>query len=96
MTPAPDGAAAGAVHERAVVRAARLTLQRWPFRRGRERIWRAIRPILPRTPFYTEVEPGIVVLADLDDYILRHYFINGLRQDPAFQLIRGLVRPATS
>jgi FkbM family methyltransferase len=81
------------VHERAVVRGARLTLQRWPFRRGRERIWRAVRRFLPRTPFYTEMEPGIVVLADLDDYILRYYFINGLSQDPAFQLIRGLVRP---
>jgi FkbM family methyltransferase len=75
------------------VRAIRLGLQRWPFRRGRGVVLRSARFLLPREPFLTEVEPGILIPGDLDDYMVLHYFVHGLDQDPAFQLARRLVRP---
>jgi FkbM family methyltransferase len=75
------------------VRAVRLALQHWPFPRGREATWRILHRLLPSLPFLTEIEPGIFVVADLDDYIVRYYFLFGLRKDPSFRLGRDLVRP---
>jgi FkbM family methyltransferase len=79
--------------ERARVRMARVTLRHWPFRRGHGVLLRLFRPILPRAPFVMELEPGIAVAADLEDYVVLHYFVYGFRRDPAFRLVRDLVRP---
>jgi FkbM family methyltransferase len=40
-----------------------------------------------------EVEPGIVIPADLSDYMILHYFASSFRDEPAVRLARKLIRP---
>ena len=40
-----------------------------------------------------QLEPGILIPADLDDYMVLHYFAHGFSRDPSFVLARRLVRP---
>lgn len=53
---------------------------------------RLFRPLLRNRNFMMEVEPGIWVPAELDDYVLFWCFVHGYERDPVVQLSRSLIR----
>jgi FkbM family methyltransferase len=61
--------------------------------RGKGWIFRCLRSWLatPRTIF--EIEPGVYIEANLDDYLGRHYFLYGLGWQPSFVLSLRVLRP---
>lgn len=79
-------------HEPARVRLVRQCLQAWPLPRGKGILLRALSPLLRLRPFLFELEPGIYVPGELDDYMFLHFFVHGMRLDPSYELARGLTR----
>jgi FkbM family methyltransferase len=61
--------------------------------RGKGLIFRAVRRTLPAARTIFEVEKGVLIEANIDDYLGREYFLHGLRRQPSFQLSRMLIRP---
>lgn len=57
---------------------------------------RLSRPILSRRAFVMELEPGVVMPADLSDYMVRHYFASSFRDQPEVRLARRLIRPGAT
>lgn len=79
--------------EPARVKFVRKCLQNWPLPRGKGILLKAFRPLLRARSFVFELEPGIVVPGELDDYMFLHFFVHGMRLDSSFALARGLTRP---
>jgi FkbM family methyltransferase len=79
--------------EARAVRVGRLIARTWPRTRGKGWIFRCLRPFLPSAHAVFEIEPGVYIEANLDDYLGRAYFLNGLRWQPSFLLSRTLIRP---
>jgi FkbM family methyltransferase len=66
-------------------------LRRWPFYRGRGVLLRAWAPRLRRPDLVFEVAPGLVVPAEVDDYMVHWCFVGDHERDPAFQLSHALL-----
>ncbi|MBV8159283.1 MAG: FkbM family methyltransferase [Acidimicrobiia bacterium] len=56
-------------------------------------LWRVLKDRLPDREFVFEVEHGVYIPGDLDDYMVRWSFFHGLLSDSAFVLSRRLLRP---
>jgi FkbM family methyltransferase len=54
------------------------------------------RPLLRGRDFLIEVEPGILVPATLDDYMVYWVFVNGYDRDAAVRWSRSLIRPGAT
>ena len=76
--------------ERASLRLVRTAVRRLP--RGR-RIPMALADRLVGPESVFEVEPGVVVAAELDDFMVRWAFTGGFQREPAFVVSRSLVQP---
>ena len=76
--------------ELAGLRLLRTVVRRLP--RGR-RIPMALADRLAAPESVFEVEPGVVVAAELDDFMVRWAFTGGFQSEPAFVVSRSLVRP---
>jgi len=79
--------------ERPAVRVGRWLARAWPFARGKGPILRAVRKTLPTPRAVFQVEKSVLAEANIDDYLGREYYLNGLRRQPSFQLSRALIRP---
>lgn len=75
------------------IRWMRNCLTHWPFRHGKGVLLRFFKPRLRRRDFLIEIEPGILIPPELDDWIVLSYFTNGCEHNPPFQLSRALIRP---
>ena len=74
------------------IRWMRNCLTHWPFRHGKGVLLRVFEPRLRRRDFLIEIEPGILIPPELDDWIVLSYFTNGCEHNPPFQLSRALIR----
>ena len=52
---------------------------------------RLYEPFLRKRDFVMEVERGLVVSAELGDYMVLYYFVRGVHHEPAFELSRKLI-----
>jgi FkbM family methyltransferase len=52
---------------------------------------RLLRPLLRNRDFLMQVEPGVLVPAHLDDYMIYWCFVHGYERDPAVRLSRALI-----
>jgi FkbM family methyltransferase len=75
------------------VRTLRSVLRRWPILRGKGLLIRLFSPLLKGRDFVLEVEPGVFIPADLDDYMVYWVFAHGYRSDAAVSLSRRLIGP---
>lgn len=75
------------------IRSIRTCLQHWPFGRGKGILLRLASPLLRNRAFTFEVEPGVVIPARFDDYMIRYYFANAFASEPAVKLSRRLIQP---
>jgi FkbM family methyltransferase len=73
------------------IRWMRICLKHWPLPRGKGILMRLFKPRLRNRDFLMQVEPGIMVPADLEDYIIYWCFVHGYETDPAVQLSRALI-----
>jgi FkbM family methyltransferase len=83
--------AAASASEPATVRLIRSVFQHWPLPRGKGMLWRAFKAPLNRD-FVFEVEPGIYIPGELNDYMVFWSFVHGLMSDSAFRVSRKLLR----
>jgi FkbM family methyltransferase len=74
------------------VKVMRSMLRRWPLRRGKGKLMRVFGPLLRDREFVMEIEPGVVVPADLGVYTLYWGFIHGYESSNAWRLSRALIR----
>ena len=74
------------------VRMMRACLKHWPFGRGKRVLMSLFAPRLKNREFLMEIEPGIQVPANLDDYVLYGCFVHGYDKEPAVQLSRAIIR----
>lgn len=75
------------------VRFMRRCLQGWPLARGKGVLMKLFGPRLRGREFHMEVEPGVLVPARLDDYVILWSFMHGYASDPAVRLSRQLLQP---
>ena len=71
----------------------RMLLRRWPLSRGKGLLMSFFQPLLRNREFLMEIEPGIQVPANLNDYVLFWSFVHGYGQEPALKLSRALIGP---
>jgi FkbM family methyltransferase len=74
----------------------RFTMRHWPLPRGKGVLMRLFRPLLRGREFLMEVEPGIVIPAMLDDYMVYWVFVNDYVGDAVVRLSRSLIRPGAT
>lgn len=74
------------------IRFIRTCLQRWPFKRGKGVLLRLFGPRLQRRDFLIEIEPGVLIPGELDDWMVLSFFADAQRDLP-LQLSRSLIRP---
>jgi FkbM family methyltransferase len=77
------------------LRLLRAALAHWPVPGGRGRgvLLRAVLRAWGRRPLVMDLEPGIVVPVQREDYMAMHHFVEGFSRDPAFELSRRLIAP---
>jgi FkbM family methyltransferase len=75
------------------IRWIRTCLNTWPFRRGKGILLRLFQPRLRNREFLIEIEPGILIPGELDDWMVLWYFAEGYKKNLPFQLSRLLIRP---
>ena len=73
------------------IRMMRHIFRRWPFLRGKGVLLKAFRPLLRDREFVCEVVDGVVVLADLSDWITLHGLVEGY--DREFAMSWAFIRP---
>jgi len=83
----------GVPQEPTHIRWIRNCLTHWPFRHGKGVLLRFFETRLRRRDFLIEIEPGVLIPPELDDWIVLSYFTNGCEHNPPFQLSRALIRP---
>jgi FkbM family methyltransferase len=71
----------------------RSLMKHWPLPHGKGILLRIFRPRLRNRTFLLDVEPGILISAELDDYMILWCFLGEHEKDPAFQLSQSLVGP---
>jgi FkbM family methyltransferase len=91
--PVLNGHMSASVCEPLDISLVRNCLQHWPFSHGKGVLLRLFGPVLRRRAFVMQVEPGVVVPAQFDDYMIRYYFAQSYATDPAVRLSRSLLRP---
>ena len=74
------------------IRFIRTCLQRWPFKRGKGLLLRLFGARLQRRDFLIEIEPGVLIPGELDDWMVLSFFADAQRDLP-LQLSRSLIRP---
>ncbi|MDQ3256753.1 MAG: FkbM family methyltransferase [Acidobacteriota bacterium] len=75
------------------VKVMRACLKHWPFQRGKGVLMRLFKPKLNNRYFLMEIEPGIMVPAELDDYMIYWCFVHGYYKEPPHEFSRSLIRP---
>lgn len=73
------------------IRLIRGLFHHWPFPHGKGVIFRALRPLLKKRNFVFEAANGVLVRADLDDWISVHGLIEGYDKD--FSRSWSLIKP---
>jgi FkbM family methyltransferase len=74
------------------IRFIRTCLNRWPFKRGKGVLLRLFEPRLRRRDFLIEIEPGVLIPGELDDWMVLSFFADAPYNLP-LQLSRSLIRP---
>ena len=74
------------------IRFIRTCLHRWPFKRGKGVLLRLFEPRLRKRDFLIEIEPGVLIPGELDDWMVLSFFTDAQRNLP-LQLSRSLIRP---
>lgn len=74
------------------IRFIRKCLHRWPFKRGKGVLLLLFGPRLRRRDFLIEIEPGVLIPGELDDWMVLSFFADAQRNLP-LQLSRSLIRP---
>ena len=74
------------------IRWIRTCLNRWPFKRGKGILLQLFAPRLQRHDFLIEIEPGVLIPGELDDWMVLSFFADGSKNLP-LQLSRSLIRP---
>jgi FkbM family methyltransferase len=75
------------------IRWIRTCLNRWPLRRGKGVLLRLFRGRLRDRDFLIEIEPGVLIPAELDDWMVLSSFADGCQHNLPLQLSRSLIRP---
>lgn len=71
----------------------RRCLAQWPFAHGKGILMRAFQPFLDGREFIFEIEPGVLVVGRLDDYMVRAVFMRTLPSERAWRFSRSLILP---
>ena len=71
------------------IRLIRTCLSRWPFKRGKGILMRLFGPRLRRRDFLIEIEPGVLIPGELDDWMVLSFFADA-RHNLPLQLSRSL------
>lgn len=74
------------------IRFIRTCLHRWPFKRGKGVLLRLFGPRLRKRDFLIEIEPGVLIPGELDDWMVLSFFTDAQRNLP-LQLSHSLIRP---
>lgn len=74
------------------IRFIRTCLHRWPFKRGKGVLLRLFEPRLRKRDFLIEIEPGVLIPGELDDWMVLSFFTDA-QQNLPLQLSRSLIRP---
>ena len=82
-----------AMTEPADVRWMRRCLKGWRLPRGRDRLMRLFQLWLAGREFVIDVEPGIVIPAALDDWMVYWCFVGDHQRDRSFQWSLAMIRP---
>lgn len=75
------------------IRWIRILLNRWPLKHGKGILLRLFQGRLRERDFLIEIEPGVLIPAELDDWMVLSYFADGVRQSLPLLLSRSLIRP---
>jgi FkbM family methyltransferase len=73
------------------IRWIRTCLNLWPFKRGKGILLRLFGPRLRRRDFLIEIEPGVLIPGELDDWMVLSFFADA-RHNMPLQLSRSLIR----
>jgi len=63
------------------IRSIRRIVRHWPFPRGKGLLLKAFSPLLRSREFVFEIADGVLVMADMDDWITVHGFVEGYDVD---------------
>ena len=74
------------------IRWIRTCLNRWPFKRGKGILLRLFEPRLRGRDFLIQIEPGILIPGELDDWMVLSTFVDG-NSNLALKLSHSLIRP---
>jgi FkbM family methyltransferase len=75
------------------IRWIRTCLNRWPFGRGKGILLRLFQPRLRNRQFLIEIEPGILIPGELNDWMVLWFFVEGYKKNLPFRLSRLLIHP---
>jgi FkbM family methyltransferase len=80
-------------HEPNDIRWMRTCLNRWPFKHGKGILLQLFQPRLRERDFLFQIEPGVLIPAELDDWMVLSFFTDGCQHNLPLQLSRSLIRP---
>ena len=83
----------GAQREPGDIRWMRILLNIWPLPRGKGILLKLFRSRLQNRDFLIEIEPGVLIPGELDDWMVLWFFTEGYKKNPSLLLSRSLIRP---